>query len=138
MVKNCFYWSKMVQYGSKITQNMKMAKIVQINLGQIIWYSNTFEYFHSQKYSLHFFMGKFIRIFICDIFIMTNIFVYSFGQYLWYQIYSEIHSSKNLILVPHCLTQLQKLFSCLNSDLFSSSFSQRANSTFTLVSSLCS
>ena len=31
MVKNGYYWSKMVQYGSKITKNMKMAKIVQNN-----------------------------------------------------------------------------------------------------------
>ena len=45
MVKNGYYWSKMVQYGSQITQNMKMAKIVQNNLGQINWYLNVFEYF---------------------------------------------------------------------------------------------
>ena len=35
--RNCYYWSKMVQYGFKITQNyIKMAKIVQNNLGKII------------------------------------------------------------------------------------------------------
>ena len=78
---NIFYYlSKMVQYGYKTTQHMKMAKIVQINLGTIIWYSNTFEYF-GQIYSfakifVDFFMGEFIRIFIHDIFIMPNIFGY--------------------------------------------------------------
>ena len=80
MVENCYYWSKMVQYGSKITQNMKIDKIVQNNLGKIIWYLNTFEYF-GQIYSfakifVDFFIGKFIWIFIRDIFIMPNIFGY--------------------------------------------------------------
>ena len=50
MVKNGYYWSKMVLYGSKATQNMKMATIVQNNLGQRIRYSNIFVYF-GQIYS---------------------------------------------------------------------------------------
>ena len=72
-VKICNYWSKMVQYGSKITQNMKMAKIVQNSLGKIIWYSNTFEYF-GRIYS-------FEKIFVD--FTWANIFGNSFVQYLW-------------------------------------------------------
>ena len=53
----------------------------------LCWYSNTFEYF-GQIYSfakifVDFFIGEFIRIFIRDIFIMPNIFGYSFVQYLW-------------------------------------------------------
>ena len=77
----------MVQYGSKITQNIKMAIIVQNSLGNITWYLNTFEYF-GQIYSfakifIDFLMGEFIWIFIRDIFNMPNIFGYSFVQYLW-------------------------------------------------------
>ena len=104
-VKNGNYWSKMIQYGSKITQNMKMAEIVQKNLGQIIWYFNTFEYFR-WIYSF----AKYLLIFS-----RANIFRYSFVIFLSLQIYSDIHSSniygseyirificpKKIIFVPH-------------------------------------
>ena len=97
MVKNGYYWSKLVQYGPKITQNMKMAKIVQKNLGHIIWYSNTFEYFGRifsfAKYLLifpgpiyldiHFWSfchAEYNRIFIRPILMLTNMFRYSFVQ----------------------------------------------------------
>ena len=73
----------MVQYGSKITQNMKMAKIVQNNLGKIIWYSNTFKYF-GRIYS-------FAKIFVD--FSWLNLFGYSFVIFLSCRIYSDIHSS---------------------------------------------
>ena len=91
----------MVQYGYKITQHMKMAKIVQNNLGKIIRYLNTFKYFGKiysfAKIFFDFFMGKFIRIFIRDIFIIaeyirifirpismvTNILGYSFVQKIY-------------------------------------------------------
>ena len=73
----------MVQYGSKITQNMKMAKIVQNNLGKIIWYSNTFVYF-GRIYS-------FAKIFVD--FSRANLFGYSFVIFLLCRIYSDIHSS---------------------------------------------
>ena len=66
---------------------MKMAKIVQNNLGKLISYLNTFEYFRQiysfAKVLVDFFMGEFICIFIRDIFIMPNLFGYSFVQYLW-------------------------------------------------------
>ena len=55
-----------------------------------------------------FFIGEFIRIFILDIFIMPNIFRYSFVQYLWWIIYLDIHLYKNLILVPHWIVPLAK------------------------------
>ena len=66
---------------------MKIAKIVQNNIGQIIRYSNIFAYF-GQIYSfakifIDFFEIKLIWIFIRDIFIMPNIFGYSFVHYLW-------------------------------------------------------
>ena len=94
---NCYYWSKMVQYGSKITQNMKIAKIVKNNVGQIIWYSNTFKYFgriyYSQKHlfiflgqiysdihSWYFYHVEYTWIFIRQIYMVTNIFGYSFVQ----------------------------------------------------------
>ena len=81
MVIFFYYWSKMVQYGYKITQHMKMAKIVQNSVGKIIWYSNKFEYF-GQIYSftkkfVDFFMGKIIWSFVISFF-MPNIFGYSF------------------------------------------------------------
>ena len=73
----------MVQYGSKITKNMKMAKIVQNNLGKIIWYSNTFEYF-GRIYS-------FAKISVD--FLWATLFGYSFVIFLSCRIYSDIHSS---------------------------------------------
>ena len=79
MVKNDYYWSKMVQYGSKITQNMKIAKIVQNNLGKVIWYLNIFKYFGG--------IYSFAKIFV-DFFL---------GQ-----IYSNIHLSKTNMFFPHC------------------------------------
>ena len=84
MVKNGYYWSKMVQYRSKKTQNMKSAKIVQTILGKkcdIRIYSNIFD-----KY-----------IFICkkrlSIFSRANLFGYLFVIFLSCQIYLDIHSS---------------------------------------------
>ena len=78
---------KMVWYGPKIKQNMKMAKIVQNNHGQIIIYSNIFVHFgwiySFAKIFIDFFLIKFIRIFICEPFFMPNIFRYSLVQYLW-------------------------------------------------------
>ena len=43
IITNIFVFS--VQYGSKITQNMKIDQKVQNNLGKIIWYSIILEYF---------------------------------------------------------------------------------------------
>ena len=80
---NGYYWSKMVQYGSKLTLNTKMPKIVQNSVVQIIGYSNIFKHFgqyiHSQKLSL--------------IFSRANLFGYSFVILLSCKIYSDIHSS---------------------------------------------
>ena len=64
---------------------MKRAKIVQNNLGKVIRYLNIIIYF-GQIYSfaimfIDFFQIKFIWIFICDIFIKSNIFRYSKVQY---------------------------------------------------------
>ena len=88
-LKKGSFWSKMVKYGSKITQNIQMSKIVQNNIGQIFRYSNMFV-FLGQIYSFipknicwFFFLIKFIWISIRDLFIMPNIFRYSFVQYLW-------------------------------------------------------
>ena len=99
---------------------MKRAKIVQKNLGKIIWYLNTFDYFwliySFAKIFADFYMGEFIRIFIRDIFIRPNIFGYSFVQYLWYRIYSEIHLSKDFIFVSHGnrgAVFLPRIYQCL-------------------------
>ena len=73
----------MVQHGSKITQNMKMAQIVQKNLGKIIWYSNTLEYF-GRIYS-------FAKIFVD--FSWANLFGDSFVIFQSCRIYLDIHSS---------------------------------------------
>ena len=56
---------------------MKMANIVQDSLGKLSYiqiYSNILDK------SIH---SQFIWIFIHDLFIMPNIFGYSFIQYLW-------------------------------------------------------
>ena len=99
--KNGLKWLLLVQIGSLLVQNniynIKFLKIVQNNIGQIIWYLNIFEYLdkyiHLQKYSLiflgriyldihlwSFYHAEYIRIFICPISIVTNIFGYSFIQ----------------------------------------------------------
>ena len=53
---------------------------------------------------------------------MPNIFGYSFVQYLWKQIYWDIHSSKKLIFVPHwcvcfCYEGKPK-FECISGNFF--------------------
>ena len=66
MIKNCYHWSKMVQYGFNITQNMKMAKLVQNNLGQTISYSNIFKCFGQIYFSAKIFVN-FSRAICSDI-----------------------------------------------------------------------
>ena len=104
--KNCYYRSKIVQYGPKITQNMKIAKIVQNSVGQIIWYSKIYsnildKYIHLPKYSLIFsrvnlFRYLFVIISICRIYSDIH-----WSQHLWKWIYSDIHSSQKMISVSH-------------------------------------
>ena len=62
---------------------MKMAKIVQKNLGEMIWYSNTLEHF-GRIYSF----AKYLLIFS-----WANLFWYSFVIFLSSRIYSDIHLS---------------------------------------------
>ena len=103
MLKNGSIW---VQKNTKY----KMAKILQNNLKEIIWYSNTLEYFG--------WIYSFAKIFID--FSKANLFGYSFVIFLSRQIYSDIHSSniyvnkyiwificqKKNIFVPHCFTYI--------------------------------
>ena len=58
-----------------------------------IWIdSNIFRQIYSfAKICGDFFLGEFIWIFICDLFIMTYIFWHSFVHYLWWQIYSSFN-----------------------------------------------
>ena len=77
-----------------MTQNMKMAKIVQNIIGQIVKYCNIFVYFgqiysfskifvdpiYSDIYLLSFYQAEYIRILICPISMVTSIFGYSFIQ----------------------------------------------------------
>ena len=44
-----------------------------------------------------FFLSKFIWIFICDIFILTNIFGYAFFHYLWGLIYLSFNLFTNMV-----------------------------------------
>ena len=82
-VKIGYYWYNMVQYVSKITQNMIMAKIVKNNLVKLsdfqIDIDNVDKYIHSQKYWL--------------IFSRANLFGYSFVIFLSFRTYSDIHLS---------------------------------------------
>ena len=82
MVKNCYYWSKMVQYGSKMIQWKwpKYSKTILVKLSDNRIHSNILDkYIHSQKYLL--------------IFSRANLFGYSFVIFLSCRIYSDIHSS---------------------------------------------
>ena len=56
------------------------------------------KYIHLSKYSFIFFQRDFIRIFICDLFILTNIFEYSFVQYLLKRIYLNFHCFPKMLL----------------------------------------
>ena len=84
-----YYWFEMVQFGffSLKTQNRKMAKLVK----KLFWVNVLiFEYIQIFGTNILIFQNirkflkrNFICIFICDLFILQNIFGYSFVKYLW-------------------------------------------------------
>ena len=71
-----------------------MARIVQTNLGQIIWYCNIFDILEN--------------IFICKkksmIFSRANLYEYSFVIFILCQIYLDIHLSKKKAYLSHTAT----------------------------------
>ena len=83
----------------------------QISVGQILGHSNIFKYiwtniFIRQNIFADFFWCEYIRTFIRDVFILTNIFGYSFIHYLWQQIHYNFHLSLKKTFAQHSLADL--------------------------------